>query len=80
MPEDEDSAEFEQAEEAHNEWYCERARMFWDLVVYKATDVVVEHYEAIERVAVALCYRGTLSGSQVAEIVERAEGTERSAA
>jgi hypothetical protein len=32
------------------------------------------------RVAVALCYQGTLSGSQVAEIVERVEGAERSAA
>jgi hypothetical protein len=42
--------------------------------------VVAEHYEAMERVAVALCYRGTLSGSQVAEIVQRVEGAERSAA
>ena len=46
----------------------------------KSSDVVAEHYEAIERVAVALCYQGTLSGSQVAEIVERVEGAERSAA
>jgi hypothetical protein len=54
--------------------------MFWDLVVYKAKDVVPNHYEAIVRVAVALCYQGILSGSQVAEIVEKVEGAERSAA
>jgi hypothetical protein len=42
--------------------------------------VVANHHEAIERVAVALCYQGTLSGLQVAEIVERAEEAERSAA
>jgi hypothetical protein len=54
--------------------------MFWDLIVYKAADVVANHYEAIVRVAVALCYHGTLSGSQVAEIVEKVEGVERSAA
>jgi hypothetical protein len=79
-PEDWDSAEYERADAAHAEWYIERARMFWELVVYKATDVVIEHYEAIERVAVSLCYQGTPSGSQVAEIVERVEGAERSAA
>jgi hypothetical protein len=79
-PEDQLSAQFEEAEAAHSEWYFERARMFWDLVIYKATDVVENHYEAIERVAVALCYQGTLSGAQVAEIVERTEGVERSAA
>jgi hypothetical protein len=79
-PEDEDSAEFEEAEDAYTEWYEERSGMFWDLVVYKAADVVANHHEAIERVAVALCYQGTLSGLQVAEIVERAEEAERSAA
>jgi hypothetical protein len=79
-PEDEDSVEFEEAEAAYTEWYEERSEMFWDLVVYKATDVVANHHEAIERVAVALCYQGTLSGLQVAEIVERAEEAERSAA
>jgi hypothetical protein len=79
-PEDQLSPEFEEAEAAHSEWYFERAQMFWDLIVDKATEVVIEHYEAIERVAVALCYRGTLSGSQVAEIVERTEGAERIAA
>jgi hypothetical protein len=79
-PEDQLSPEFERALDAHGEWYAERSGMFWDLIVHKATDVVAEHYEAIERVAVALCYQGTLSGSQVAEIVERVEGAERSAA
>jgi hypothetical protein len=79
-PEDQLSPEFEQAEDAYAEWYAERSGMFWDLIVYKATDVVADHYEAIERVAVALCYQGTLSGSQVAEIVKRVEGAERSAA
>jgi hypothetical protein len=54
--------------------------MFWDLVVYKAKDVVANHLEAIVRVAVALCYHGTLSGYQVVEIVDRVEGVERSAA
>jgi hypothetical protein len=79
-PEDDDSAEFEQAEAAYTDWYEERSEMFWDLVVFKATTSVSDHSEAIERVAVALCYRGTLSGFQVAEIVERVEGAERSAA
>jgi len=79
-PEDEDSAEFERAEPTYTEWYEECSEMFWDLVVYKATDVVANHHEAIVRVAVALCYQGTLSGFQVAEIVKRAEGAERSAA
>ena len=79
-PEDQLSTEFEEAVAAHAEWYFERAQMFWDLIVDKATDVVANHYEAIVRVAVALCYQGTLSGSQVAEIVERVEGAERSAA
>jgi hypothetical protein len=79
-PEDDDSAEFGQAEAAYTDWYEERSEMFWDLVVHKATEVVDDHREAIERVAVALCYQGTLSGFQVAEIVERVEGTERSAA
>jgi|SRR5215217_698694 len=78
--EDEDSSEFKQAEAAYRDWYSERARMFWDLVVYKATDVVANHYEAIMRVAVALCYHGTLSGSRVSEIVDRVEGAERNAA
>jgi hypothetical protein len=45
-----------------------------------ASDVLENHYEAIVRVAVALCYHGTLSGSQVAEIVERVEGAGCSAA
>jgi hypothetical protein len=79
-PEDQLSPEFEEAEASYMQWYVERARMFWDLIVYKATDVVENHYEAIVRVAVALCYHGTLSGSQVAEIVEQVEGAERSAA
>jgi hypothetical protein len=78
-PEDEDSAGFEQAEAAYTEWYEERSEMFRDLIVSKATDVVAGHYEAIVRVAVALCYQGTLSGFQVAEIVERVEGADRSA-
>jgi hypothetical protein len=42
-PEDEDSAEFEQAEATFTEWYAERSQMFWDLVVYKATAVVANH-------------------------------------
>jgi hypothetical protein len=79
-PEDEFSPELEEAEAAHTEWYAERSRIFWDLIVYKATDVVANHYDAIWRVAVALCYGGTLSGSQVAEIVGKVEGAERSAA
>lgn len=79
-PEDEDSAEFERAEAAYTEWYEERSEMFWNLIIHKATNVVNDHHEAIERVAVALCYQGTLSGFQVAEIVEQVEGAERSAA
>jgi hypothetical protein len=79
-PEDQVSPEFEEAEAAYQQWYGERAEMFWNLIVYKATDVVANHYEAIVRVGVALCYGGTLSGAQVAEIVEREEGAERSAA
>jgi hypothetical protein len=79
-PEDQLSPEFEEAEATHTKWYAERAQMFWDLIVYKATDVVANHHEAIVRVGVALCYGGTLSGSQVAEIVKRVEGAERSAA
>jgi hypothetical protein len=79
-PVDQLSPEFERAEAAYSAWYAERSGMFWDLVVDKATKVIAEHHEAIVRVAVALCYQGTLSGSQVAESVERAEGTERSAA
>lgn len=39
-PEDQLSLEFEKAEAAYTEWYGERARIFWDLIVYKATDVV----------------------------------------
>lgn len=77
---DQDSPQFEQAEAAYQKWYGERAKMFWDLIVYKAIDVVVNHLEAIVRVAVALCYQGTLSGTQVTEIVEQVEGAERSVA
>lgn len=79
-PKDANIPEYEQAEAAFMDWYEERSEMFWDLIVYKATDVVANHREAIVRVGVALCYGGTLSGSQVAEIVERVEGAERSAA
>ena len=79
-PEDQLAPEFEEAESAHSEWYFERAWMFWDLIVHKAIDVVANHHEAIERVAVALCYQGTLSGSQLAEIVEQAEEAECRAA
>ena len=59
---------------------CERAKGARIVPRYKATDVVDDHHEAIVRVAVALCYQGTLSGFQVAEIVERVEWAEHSAA
>lgn len=79
-PEDQDSPEYEEAEAAYFEWYNERSEMFWELVKYKAGDVVLNHYESIVRVAIALCYHGTLSRVQVKEIVEQVEGAERNVA
>jgi hypothetical protein len=68
-----DPDDWDVVEDILMEWRHEQTEMLAKRVVKKAKEVVRLHREAILRVAVALCYHGTLSGEQVIEIVRQTQ-------